>query len=444
MKSIGQDPHGRTGWRLLLGVNLLWLPLSMLFNSLQSIVLPVYVLQFVAPAQKATALGLLLFVGLAAGAIVQPVVGAYSDRVPLRSGSYWARWGRRQPLILGGTLLTLAFLAGFAFASSLWVLAVAYTGISVAAGIAQAGAQGLLPDLVPAQRRGRASGLKGLLELTGSLAGFSLAGMLIKRGQPAGVLLAIGLLLVIGVAITIGLLRASWNAPAQRANSEPTPAYPPAGPVTTMAQDASQERLPAPSGAGRTVGGGVFGRVLVSRFLFLLGVYGIGHFLLYYLRDRLHLVNAAAAAGGLLAALTLVTALLAVGGGLLSDRIGRLPVLWAAGGLSALGALLLIPAGTMLGIAVGGIVMSIGSGLFASANWALTADLTPSGEGGRFFGLLALATGGAAAAAGLFGPLVDHVGYSALFVAAAVAFGGSVALLPRAAIVAATRDVVAA
>jgi MFS family permease len=116
----------------------------------------------------------------------------------------------------------------------------------------------------------------------------------------------------------------------------------------------------------------------------------------------------------------------------LSDRIGRLPVLWGAVGLSAVGALLLVPATTVALILIGGGVMSVGSGLFAAANWALTADLTSRGAGGRFFGLLAVATGGAAVLAGLFGVLVDRAGYNALFVVTALLFAGSAVVLPRA------------
>jgi MFS family permease len=259
---------------------------------------------------------------------------------------------------------------------------------------------------------------------------------LIKKGQAPGVLLAIGILLVVGALITFALVREGRRAAAASASKTATEASAPvAGPVSTLAQQASQghdaEAEVARAGSGR----GVFVRVLVSRFLFLFGVYGIGHFLLYYIGDRLHLANAAAATGGLLAVLTLGTALVALGGGMLSDRIGRMPMIWSAGVLSALGTLVLIPASTLPVIFIGGAVLSIGSGLFASSNWALTADLTPKGTGGRYFGLLALATGGAAAVAGLLGPLVDHLGYNALFIAASASFAVSVVVLPRAAAV---------
>jgi MFS family permease len=389
-------------------------------------------------------LGLLLFVGLAAGALVQPVVGAYSDRISLAPGSRWARWGRRQPLILVGLLLTLAFLAGFAFAGNLLLLGLAYLGINVGAGVAQAGTQGLMPDLVPTTQRGSASGLKGLLELSGSLVGFALAGALIKKGQPLGVLLAIGVLLVLGMLITFALVREGRRAALLASAAAPEMPVVVVGPASTLAQQAARERESLPLTASPPSGRSVFVRVLVSRFLFLFGVYGIGHFLLYYMGDRLHLTNAAAATGGLLATLTLVTALVALGGGILSDRVGRLPVIWAAGILSALGALLLIPASSLLTIFLGGAVMGVGSGLFASSNWALTADLTPKGTGGRHFGLLALATSGAAAVAGLLGPLVDAVGYNALFLAATLAFGLSVVVLPRAAAMTASIEVASA
>jgi len=76
-----------------------------------------------------------------------------------------------------------------------------------------------------------------------------------------------------------------------------------------------------------------------------------------------------------------------------------------------------------------GALMSLGSAAFASANWALMADLVPKNEPARFFGLANIGTAGAAAAAGLFGPLIDGLntarpglGYPALFAAASLMF----------------------
>jgi MFS family permease len=179
-------------------------------------------------------------------------------------------------------------------------------------------------------------------------------------------------------------------------------------------------------------------QVVAARFLFLLGTYAVGRFLLYFVADRLALDpgRAAEEAGGLLAGLALITALAAPPAGWATDRLGRTPLMVAGALLSAAGVLLLIPARSAALIFAGGAVMALGSAMFAAANWARTADLAPVDEAARFFGLANIGTAGAAAAAGLLGPLVDWgnaaapgAGYTALFVAAALAFAGSIAAL---------------
>ena len=104
--------------------------------------------------------------------------------------------------------------------------------------------------------------------------------------------------------------------------------------------------------------------------------------------------------------------------------------------VSMAGVLLLIPAGNAATILLGGGVMAMGSAAFASANWASTADVVPPAEAARYFGLANFGTAGAAAAAGLFGPLVDWAnrhwpggGYNVLFIVAALLFVASVAPL---------------
>ena len=131
----------------------------------------------------------------------------------------------------------------------------------------------------------------------------------------------------------------------------------------------------------------------------------------------------------LLGSLALVTLLAAPPAGWAADRFGRLPLMVAGAALSALGVLLLTVAATSLHIFLFGALMAVGPAAFTAANWALTADLAPAAEAGRFMGLANTGTAGAVAAAGLFGPLVDlgnstspTAGYTALLLAAALAF----------------------
>jgi fucose permease len=290
--------------------------------------------------------------------------------------------------------------------------------IQVAASVAQAAQQGFLPDLVATGWRGTAAGFKLFMDLGGALLGFVVLGQLLGAGQTTPALLTIGGVVVVTFLLTVALVR------------EPSPsAAPDWGRVTLV--DAFQLDLRRHR---------AFVWLVASRFLFLLGTYIVGRFLLFFVTDRLGLDpgRATKEAGSLLAALTLLTVALSLPAGWAADRLGRVPLMLAGAIVSALGALLLIVAGSTTHILLFGGLMAVGSAAFAGANWALIADLSPPAEAGRFYGLANVGTGGAAAAAGLVGPVVDWAngitpgaGYTALFVASALAFLASALALRR-------------
>jgi MFS family permease len=76
-----------------------------------------------------------------------------------------------------------------------------------------------------------------------------------------------------------------------------------------------------------------------------------------------------------------------------------------------------------------GALMAVGSAAFGSASWAMLADLTRSAHAGQLMGLANVGTAGAAAAAGLFGFVVDGAGFDPAFALAAVSSlaGGALA-----------------
>ena len=71
-------------------ITILGFGLTALWSSLNSIVLPLRLLDFVPESLKHSYLGYMTFGGLVVAMLVQPIVGAISDR----SGF---RWGRRRP-----------------------------------------------------------------------------------------------------------------------------------------------------------------------------------------------------------------------------------------------------------------------------------------------------------------------------------------------------------
>jgi MFS family permease len=393
--------------RLLFGINIFWLALSVLFDGVNTLVLPLQLSGLADQHNEATVLGLLTFVGLLAGAFIQPIAGVFSDRLQPLLG--------RRGFIAGGLLLSLSSLFFFATFQSLIGVIASYIAIQASASIAQAGQQGLIPDLVDEKQRGLASGLKGFMDLTGAMLGFILLGQLLGSGQS---LLAVG---VIGgiliVAYTLGALLTPEDRPTKGAMVKSK---------AISLKEIFSLNLTQHS---------AFLRLVLARFLFLLGVYGTGRFLLLFVANRLGLSEdqAAEQAGNLLAGLALITILASPFAGWLADRIGRVPLMVSGAIFSAISALLLIWATDTSQMLLFGGLMSFGSAAFAGGSWALTADLVPKKESARFFGLANFSTAGSAAAAGLFGPVIDWaerispgIGFSVLFVVASLAFLASI------------------
>jgi MFS family permease len=418
--------------RLFIGINIFWLALSMLFDGLNTLVLPARLL---GNDSAATQLGLITFTGLLAAMLIQPLAGHWSDRLR-------PRWGR-YPLLAVGLLFILAGLLLFALSHHFLTILLTYLLIQVAASVAQAAQQGFIPDLVPAEQRGAASGVKGFMDLSGAMLGFLLLGQLLGSSRTTLALTTLAATLLLTFTLTLLLTHEKIPNPksqipnpksrelkgTQGNSGELQNLTPRASRTTHHASrftfHVSSFRL-HPSSFHRP-----FFYLILSRFLFLLGTYGVGRFLLLFVGERLGLSPEAAAeqAGALLGALALITVLGSLPAGWLADRLGRVPLMVAGALLSAAGVALLTIAHSTTTILLFGSLMALGSAAFASANWAATADLAPPDQAGRFFGLANIGTAGAAAAAGLFGPLVDWLngridgsGYPFLFILAALTF----------------------
>jgi MFS family permease len=101
----------------------------------------------------------------------------------------------------------------------------------------------------------------------------------------------------------------------------------------------------------------------------------------------------------------------------------------AAGGLAALGILLLAFARGLLGLYLFAGLIGAATGVFLSVNWAWATDLIPGNAAGKYLGVSNLATAGAGSSSRLSGPLIDalnalwpgtNVGYPSVFVLASV------------------------
>src|SRR5919108_3238717 len=167
-----------------------WIAIGYLWQSLGTLILPDLVQELVGSHDKGKALSLLEGIGTLMAVVWQPMMGAVSDRSR-------SRFGRRRPFIVGGTLGDVIFLAGLALSGSYWLVVVLYFLLQVASNTAQGPYQGMIPDVVPEEQRGTASGYYGLANLLGLLFGTVVAGYILGHaGRPAAVGSIIALLVV--------------------------------------------------------------------------------------------------------------------------------------------------------------------------------------------------------------------------------------------------------
>ncbi|TES87935.1 MAG: MFS transporter [Dehalococcoidia bacterium] len=380
-----KDNFGRLDY---LKISIYGFALAALWSSLHSIVLPLRLLDVVAEAEKNTYLGLLTFAGLLLAMIVQPITGAISDR----SGF---KWGRRRPYILIGSLLGVLLLPGIGLFQSYFALFIIYCLLQMTSNVAQGTYQAFIPDLVPQDRKGLASGVKSLLEIIGGIAIVRLIGYFMGKYVPGEGVIWLWLVLGVLAAVLLGAMLATIimvkESPGRK-NEEQLSVW------KTLSRsfkvDVRKDRD--------------FIVFLVSRLLIFMALATIQTFTLFYLRDVIGLVNPATATADLLIAVGVGMLLAVYPAGRLSDRIGRRPVVISSGLVGA-GGILVIFFSTSYGVVIaGGAIIGTATGAFMSSNWALATDLVPGGEEARYLGLTNMATAGGAALARLIGPVIDY------------------------------------
>ncbi len=380
-----KDNFGRLDY---LKISIYGFALAALWSSLHSIVLPLRLLDMVAETEKNTYLGLLTFAGLLLAMIVQPIAGAISDR----SGF---NWGRRRPYILIGSLLGVLLLPGIGLFQSYFALFIIYCLLQMTSNVAQGTYQAFIPDLVPQDRKGLASGVKSLLEIIGGIAIVRLIGYFMGKYVPGEGVIWLWLVLGVLAAVLLGAMLATIimvKEPPGRKNEEQLSVW------KTLSRsfkiDVRKDRD--------------FIVFLVSRLLIFMALATIQTFTLFYLRDVIGLVNPATATADLLIAVGVGMLLAVYPAGRLSDRIGRRPVVISSGLVGA-GGILVIFFSTSYGVVIaGGAIIGTATGAFMSSNWALATDLVPGGEEARYLGLTNMATAGGAALARLIGPVIDY------------------------------------
>jgi len=393
-----------SAWYMVI-LNLYWVGLGFMWNSLHVTILPAVLLNYIPETQKNAWLGLLTFFGLILAMLIQPLSGALSDH-------WMSKFGRRRPFILIGTLFDLLFLGIMGFVGGLPALFVGYIGLQISSNIAHGPAQGLMPDEVPADQLGVASGIKTAMDMAGVIISSLLMGFLItsQNADPKRSVLAImGFLIVCGSLTLFGS-----HEQVEVLENRPRIQW---------------RRLWKDTFNFKMNGNRSYWSLIFSRFLYLVGIYGFQSFAQYYIRDKFPQQDPIAYTQIVMGTFVVVLIIFSLLAGALGDKYGRKRIHILSGIIGAVGAVLLIFASTPTQLILFGSVMGVGLGIFMSTNWAMANQMASGADAGKYMGLTNLATAGSAAVARLEGPMIDGfnnaapghwVGWTVLFAVSAV------------------------
>ena len=320
------------------------------------------------------------------GAIIQPTVGALSDRTR-------GRFGRRRPFIAVGIPLSAAFFLFAATQHDVLGLTIGIFLFSIFFNAAVDPYVALLADITTPDERGILQGVSTAIQLGSQVAFLLLISTASgSSGIPAWSYLLVAGLMVATFAVTVAGVR------------EPD------------VVDLTEERLGLRRYVAELTEHRQALRYLAAIFVFMVGFSAVLPYLTLFITvdiGETEQVALALAAGTLL-----VTAIAAVVFGKLADRIGTKPVLvvgWGLLAIAAFGGIVIQHLPETIAVVL---LAGVGNGAATAAGWPLLASLVPPEKTGVFAGLKAAAESIAipasvVVAAELFLP---HFSYRGVFV----------------------------
>jgi Na+/melibiose symporter-like transporter len=293
------------------------------------------------------------------GAIIQPTVGALSDRTR-------SRFGRRRPFIALGIPLSAAFFLFAATQRDVLGLTVGIFLFSIFFNAAADPYVALLADITTPGERGILQGVSTGVQLASQVAFLVLISVASGRGGiPEWSYFLVAALMLATFAITVGGLR------------EPA------------IVDRTEERVGLRAYVAALLEHRQALRYLGAIFTFMFGFSAVLPFLTLFITVDIKQTEQVALA--LAAGTLLVTAIAAVGFGKLADRIGTKPVLvagWALLAVAAFGGMVIQGLPETIAVVL---LAGVGNGAATAAGWPLLASLVPPEQTGVFAGLKASA-----------------------------------------------------
>jgi len=384
-EELDQRPTEPLPVRQLVQIALYWLGINVIWGGI-GIVIQERVPELVPAGEAGFFIALQSWITIVIAIITQPTIGAISDYTI-------SRWGRRKPYIAIGATLDVVFVIGVATSQTYLSLVAFLFLLQFSSNFAQGPFQGYVPDLVPLKQVGLASALVGAMQTLGFVAGAIVISISYQLGDFTIPTIALG---VIEFVTAVGTLL--WVREGKAARDRHGRSWVDIG-RSAWGLDILRERS--------------FVFLVVSRLMFLAGINVLLGFYVLFMERALAFGDEEK---GFWVPLTLVsvaalTAVSTVPSAILSNRIGRKPVIYIACAVGGVGLLIsALATGPEIFLA-GALLMGTASGTFLAVDWALMTDIIPKASSGRFMGIsnIAVALGGPVAST-IAGPIIDIVG----------------------------------
>jgi MFS family permease len=279
------------------------------------------------------------------------IVGPFSDRCR-------SRLGRRRPYIIVGASIAILGMVGMGMAfsaASLGLYVCGYFVLQVGSNVALGAYSGVIPDLVPKDQVGKASGMLAMMSQLGTLTGALVTGMVLHAS-------VLCLYVMAGVVAIFALF--TWATLDETPLTEELPKLDWKQYFKSLWIDPKVH----PD----------FAWVWLTRALMMLAFYMIQPFLTYYLRDVIHVRHPESQSAVVLGVILIFATFSGYFGGRLSDIIGRKKIVTMSTVLISIMCVVFIFLHSLLAALMAGIIFGIGYGAYISVDWALGTDVLPN------------------------------------------------------------------